>query len=66
MRWLLITVVLLAPLLGCGIHDPQYYIVYSPEKPLTNSQAAGPINRNAPTNSQSHALPKRADEHSSA
>ena len=43
MRRLLLTTALLSLLPGCVIHEPTYYIIYTPEKPLTNN-AAGAMN----------------------
>lgn len=41
-KWknLLPTIVLLASSSGCVIHEPRYQIIYTPDKPLTNSAAA--------------------------
>jgi hypothetical protein len=39
MKKLLLTIPLLAPLLGC-IHEPVYYIIYTPTHPSTNNAPA--------------------------
>jgi hypothetical protein len=39
MKNLLLTMLLLASS-GCVIHEPSYQIIYTPDKPLTNSRVA--------------------------
>jgi PBP1b-binding outer membrane lipoprotein LpoB len=38
MKTLLLITMLLAILSGCVIHEPSHQIIYTPERPLTNSQ----------------------------
>src|SRR5258708_31503716 len=50
LRNMIIIMIFLLPMVGCRNHEPVYYTIYTPERPLPNSFIGSPY---APANGQS-------------